>query len=387
MKFSYSGFERKQNKTNTALFSTLLAMIDLAKRLKRSTQQAVFLPDLCTIRVVFAVIVVAQLFAFILVINPNRVLAINWLQLSLVSLFIQWCALTSCAVLCVLRTNLGRFSDGFAGFLSYMLILLIIYIISELTYLALAIPAWEYINQTRLSFIVHNLVIGALISGPILRYFYIQHQWQLKITAESKARFAALQARIHPHFLFNSLNTIASLTRSNAQQAEKAVENLSGLFRISLQDNSKPHTLEEESQLCHRYIEIESLRLGDRLSIDWKIDSLPKDALIPPLTLQPLLENAIYHGIEPLSEGGCIQIKGSYHTKNILHKKILITISNPIAAQQHPHGNQMALDNIQQRLENFYSQSATLKIETQNSLFTVSIEFPYITHYEDPDRR
>lgn len=362
-------------------------MLTFSQRLKRSNNQSVFLPDLCSVRSVFAVILIAQLFSFILVINPNRSLPINWLQLSLVSLFIQWCALTSCAVLCALRNSLGQFTDGFAGFLSYLIILFIIYGISELTYLALAIPAWEYINQTRSSFLLHNLFIGALISGPVLRYFYIQNQWKLKVTAESKARFAALQARIHPHFLFNSLNTIASLTRTKPEQAETAVENLADLFRISLRDNERPHSIKEECQLCRRYIEIETLRLGERLNIQWDIEPLPDDALLPPLTLQPLLENAIYHGIEPLAEGGCISVKGELIKNNLLQKQIAITICNPIPESKNQHGNQMALDNIRQRLQNFYNGKAELHTENKHQLFIVNLNFPYIRHYEDIDRR
>ena len=355
--------------------------------LLRNDNQALFLPDLCSIRSVFVVILIAELFAFILVINPSRDVTINWLQLSLVSLFIQWCALTSCAILCVLRKDLGRLSDGFAGFLSYLIILFIIYLISELTYLALAIPAWEYINQSRVSFILHNLLFGALIGGPILRYFYIQHQWKLKITSESKARFAALQARIQPHFLFNSLNTIASLTSTQPELAEKAVENLSDLFRISLRDNERPHTLKEECDLCQRYIEIETLRLGDRLKLQWNLEQFPDDALIPPLTLQPLLENAIYHGLEPLPDGGEIVIQAEVSKNKLLQKQISISISNPVPSNTQQHGNQMALENIIQRLNNFYDNKAQLNIENTHTQFTVTLSFPYITHYEDPDRR
>lgn len=362
-------------------------MSQLKNKLLRDNEESVFLPDLCTIRLVFVVILLTELIAFILVFNPNRNLSINWLQLSLVSLFMQWCALTSSAVLCVLRKTLGRFTDSFAGFLSYSIILFIIYIISELTYFALAVPAWEYINQTRASFIIHNLFIGALISGPILRYFYVQHQWALKVTAESKARFAALQARIHPHFLFNSLNTIASLTRSKPELAETAVENLSDLFRISLRDNETPHTLKEECNLCQRYVQIESLRLGDRITVDWQITDLPDDALLPPLTLQPLLENAIYHGIEPLTDGGTISIKGELIKNKLLQKQISIIINNPIPSNHQQHGNQMALDNIKQRLQSFYNNKAHIETNQSNDTFTLSLSFPYITHYEDPDRR
>lgn len=354
----------------------------------------VFLPDLCTIRMVFTVIIIAQLFAFILVLYPGKSPLNAWQHLGLVSLFVQWCALTSSAVLCVSREFLGKFSNVVAGALSYLVILVIVYVISEVTFWMLSGSGLGqiFIRQTHFSFVTRNILIGTLIGGPVLRYFYIQHQWKQRITAESRARFDALQARIQPHFLFNSLNTIASLTQIDPDKAEAAVENLADLFRVSLQENAQHHTLKEECELCRRYIDIEVLRLGERVNINWHIDNLPGDALLPPLLLQPLLENAIYHGIERLPDGGTIDINGTLH-----NKQICIAITNPIADNEstEQQGHQLALENVKQRLQTFYLETLSLKnagrtsidLQRQDNHFNVELCFPYINKYEDPDRR
>ena len=151
---------------------------------------------------------------------------------------------------------------------------------------------------------------NAWVSVPLLVHFhyaifYIQHQWRKNIESEADARVQALQSRIRPHFLFNCMNTIASLTRKDPKLAEEATEDLADLFRVSLQEAKRMSTVAEEISLCKRYLRIESHRFGDRLKTVWETDNLPEHAQLPNLTLQPILENAIYHGIEPLTEGWC----------------------------------------------------------------------------------
>jgi two-component system sensor histidine kinase AlgZ len=229
------------------------------------------------------------------------------------------------------------------------------------------------------------VVIGALISGPILRYFYVQNQWRRNVQAESEARLQALQSRIRPHFLFNSMNTIASLIPAEPQQAENAVENLADLFRASLSDARDRIPLNEELDLCKRYLDIEALRLGERLQQAWHTEDLPGDALVPPLLIQPLLENAIYHGIEPLTDGGMIEINSQLD-----NKQIAITIRNPLdqhSSQPSARGNQLAQDNIRERLAGLYGKHGSLQIETDGQYYQVTIRFPYQNEYEDPDRR
>lgn len=335
-----------------------------------------FLPNLCGIRAVFFVVLIAELFAFFLALAPMDIPATQrWYQLGLISLFVQWCALASCSILCLFRPYLARFSNTKAGIISYVIILTVIAIITELTYYFIYAQSIEIYSQSwHLHFFLRNLAIAAILTGPVLRYFYIQNQWRRNIRAETEARVQALQSRIRPHFLFNSMNTIASLTRSNPEKAEMAVENLADLFRVSLSDARKHVRLEEEIELCHRYIEIEQLRLGDRLNVQWDLD-VPDDAMVPALLLQPILENAIYHGIESQTEGGRINIKGALKNQQI---EFIITNSLPDEnSNQRQHGNQLAQENVRERLSALYAQRGKLDIKEEEGMYQVTLQFPY----------
>lgn len=335
-----------------------------------------FLPNLCGIRAVFFVVLIAELFAFFLALAPMNIPATQrWHQLGLISLFVQWCALASCSILCLFRPYLARFSNIKAGIFSYIIILSVIAIITELTYYFIYEKSSElYPFNWHLQFFLRNLAIGAILTGPILRYFYIQNQWRRNVRAETEARVQALQSRIRPHFLFNSMNTIASLTRSNPEKAEMAVENLADLFRVSLSDARKQVPLEEEIELCHRYIEIEQLRLGDRLDVKWDLDT-PKNAMVPALLLQPILENAIYHGIESQTDGGSIQIIGKLEGK-----QIEFTITNSLPDEnstQRQHGNHLAQENVRERLNALYAKRGKLDISENDDIYQVTLQFPY----------
>lgn len=355
-----------------------------------SNTDTLFLPNLCGIRAVFFVVLIAELFAFFLALAPMDIPAKQrWYQLGLISLFVQWCALTSCSILCLIRPYLARFSNIKAGIISYIIVLSVIAIITELTYYFIYANSVElYPPSWHLHFFLRNIAIGAILTGPVLRYFYIQNQWRRNVRAETESRVQALQSRIRPHFLFNSMNTIASLTRSDPEKAETAVENLADLFRVSLSDARKYVNLDEELELCHRYIEIEQLRLGDRLEVQWDLD-VPNDAQVPALLLQPLLENAIYHGIESQTEGGCITIKGQ-----LTNKQIEFTLTNSLpdeSMQQRQQGNQLAQENVRERLTALYAHRGTLDITEEDGLYQVSLQFPYerpnqVENHEDFDR-
>ena len=335
-----------------------------------------FLPNLCGIRAVFFVVLIAELFAFFLALAPMDIPATQrWYQLGLISLFVQWCALASCSILCLFRPYLTRFSNIKAGIISYIIVLSVIAIITELTYYFIYANSIElYPPSWHLHFFLRNIAIGAILTGPVFRYFYIQNQWRRNIRAETEARVQALQSRIRPHFLFNSMNTIAALTRSDPEKAEMAVENLADLFRVSLSDARKQVPLEEELELCQRYIEIEQLRLGDRLEVKWDLD-VPDDAQVPALLLQPLLENAIYHGIESQTKGGCIKIKGELN-----NKKIEFTLTNSLPdknSTQRQHGNQLAQQNVRERLTALYGHRGKLEVSEKEDMYQVSLQFPY----------
>jgi two-component system sensor histidine kinase AlgZ len=183
----------------------------------------------------------------------------------------------------------------------------------------------------------------------------------------------ALTARIRPHFLFNSLNAVLGTIRSDPKRAELALEELSDLFRVLMRDNRELTPLSAEIALARQYLELERLRLGDRLKVRWEIDSCPPDALVPPLMLQPLLENAVYHGIEPAEQPGEILIRVARAAN-----RISLELSNPLLAESTHHaGNQMALANIRERLMLFFDLEAELTTESRDGFYVVRILLPY----------
>lgn len=217
-----------------------------------------------------------------------------------------------------------------------------------------------------------RVLFFALILTAITLYYFNLH-YRAYSPALSEARLQALQARIRPHFLFNSINAVLSLIRSRPKQAETALEDMADLFRVLMADNRDLVPLAQEIALCRQYLALEKLRLDERLYITWQIDNMPPDALIPPLLLQPLLENAVYHGIEPLAIGGTITIQ--IYTKS---KEVHLVISNPYNAQKvHQAGNKMALSNIKERLMLHFDLEASLKSTQSNSEYQVHITLPY----------
>jgi two-component system, LytTR family, sensor histidine kinase AlgZ len=341
------------------------------------TDDTLFLPDFCNIRIVFAAVMIAQLLAFILVLGPQGNLVDRWINLSLTSLFIQWVALSSIGILCLCRPVMRRWENYIAGIISYLLVLVVTVVLSEIAYLISKDSGIETLLTTtwHTEFVLRNLAISAIISAVALRYFYVQHQLKNNIEAEARARIQALQARIHPHFLFNSMNTIASLTRSQPALAEEVVEDLADLFRVSLSDSDKPVPITKELELSRHYLNIEKLRLGQRLTVQWQLDALPDDAMIPPLMIQPLLENAIYHGIEPLTENGVIHISGHQAGSNIE-----FVITNPVPQhlpKSRRTSNHIAIANIRERLQIHYNKQGKLETRLSDNRFNARLVFPY----------
>ena len=344
----------------------------------QNLNQRSFLPDFCNIRIVFSIVVIAELLAIVLTLASPGNQQDQWSYLSLSSLFIQWVALLSTATLCLLRPLLARLDDNRTAIAAYGLLLLITLLLSEAAYwVSDNLGAGSLsITMNHLEFLGRNLAICAITSFITLRYFYLQHQLTRRIEAENQFRLQALQARIQPHFLFNSLNTIASLIRRQPRQAEEAVADLADLFRHTLSDTTTRVALTEELEITRRYLQIEQLRLGDRLHVEWQIEALPSDATLPSLTLQPLLENAIYHGIEKLTDGGTIQCHGSFDGK-----LLRLTIINPVAKHDDKNsrpGLNMALDNISQRLQAHFEERGRLTVSQQAGRYQVELQFPYM---------
>ncbi|MEQ1813042.1 MAG: histidine kinase, partial [Candidatus Nitrotoga sp.] len=167
-----------------------------------------------------------------------------------------------------------------------------------------------------------NVLSACVVTALLLVYFRLRTQ--ALSPALHQARLQALQARIRPHFLFNTINAVLGVVRSDPKRAEIALEDMADLFRMAMSHTSDLLPLQQEIQLAKQYLSLEQLRLGDRLQVNWQIENLPDDALIPPFILQPLLENAVYHGIEPLAQCGTIDIK-LYRNGNALH----LDLTNP----------------------------------------------------------
>jgi len=221
--------------------------------------------------------------------------------------------------------------------------------------------------------LVRQILFALAMAAVLISYF------RLRVKALSpaitEARLQALQARIRPHFLFNSINAVLSLVRSEPQRAETALEDLAELFRVLMRDNRDLAPLENEVLLCRQYLDLEKLRLGSRLIVDWNVKSMPGDALVPPLVLQPLLENAVYHGIEPSSEPGTVSIN-LFLSKGEVHA----ILKNPVFPSGRRHsGNKMALDNVRERLALHFDAEASLESRMTKDVYEVHIRMPYRT--------
>lgn len=332
-----------------------------------------FLPDFCATQPLLMLVLAAELLAILLVLaGVDQLTPFPWDRLALTSFLVQWITLTSSALLCKLRPPLMRLPRETAAGLAFALVLLVVFFYSVLINPVMRLAHLEMIlPRVGSQDIVRNLLIGAIIAGLILRYFYLQEQLRSQQRTELTSRLQALQSRIRPHFLFNSMNIIASLIHVDPDKAETAVEDLSELFRASLKAEGEV-TLDEELMLCQHYINIEKLRLGDRLQVEWKFGKLPQGLRIPALTLQPLMENAIYHGVEPRFEPSEVKVAIDYDGK-----ELRIVITNPVAPPlPHSRGNRMAVDNIRQRLLAHYGEGAKLTTHADALIHTTYLSYP-----------
>ena len=350
----------------------LQGTIMLEKGAKQKLQEAngFLIPvNLCSPSTVLIIVLMAELLAVCLVLFASRG-QFDWTALGFTSLYIQWLVLASAGALCAIRSLLQKISQ-LTGII--LCLLVIIGISLALSVAAEVIAAWGVLgDQQGMPRIVRNLLLCLVMAGIVLRFFYLQAELHRRQQAEMNAKIESLQARIRPHFLFNSMNSIASLVAEDPEAAERSIENLAELFRASLRENASTAPLVQELTLCRRYLEIEKLRLGDRLEVVWEVDDIPTTASIPPLTLQPLVENAVYHGIQPRLEGGTISISVACEPG-----VIEIKIRNPLPPDNREvAGNRMALANIRDRLAAIYADSASLNIFDQAGYFEVSLSLP-----------
>jgi two-component system, LytTR family, sensor histidine kinase AlgZ len=345
-------------------------------------ERSLYLPDFCTSQAALVLILIVELTAFVLTLARQNPEVDFWADLARTSLFLLWIGLAGAALLCMVNKRLARLSVARASGVVFLLIGAVIAAVSSCAVFLGRTDAVADIGLAELfprnagHFLLRNLSIGLVITALALRYFFVTHEWRRNVEMQATARVHALQARIRPHFLFNSMNTIASLTRSDPALAEQAVQDLADLFRANLNEQRNVLRLEEELEVAHIYQRIEALRLGERLRVEWKVDALPRDALVPGLMLQPLLENSIYHGIEPQPEGGTVTVTGE-----MSGALITIVVRNPVGPPQRGRGgNQLALANIRERLILMYGEKALVKSGRFDSEYIVTLRFPYVEH-------
>lgn len=333
------------------------------------------LPDFCNNQAILLVMLIAELLAIVLTLHHGDNFKDAFAYLGRVSFFIQSITLVDAAILCYGKRGFRRLTPRVMGVLIYALLQLVTLSFTWLSFTL--IPAGAglsgNLHGSLNAALFRNGCISAIITAVVMRYFYLHYQNLSRQRTENEARVQALQARIRPHFLFNSLNTIANLIHAQPHKAEDAVVDLAELFRSTLAERTLI-SLAEELDVSRRYLSMEQLRLGERLEVEWDIPSELEQVQLPALALQPLIENAIYHGIEPLPGGGIVTISARKQGD-----RVEMRVSNPIAAgyrSRHSSGNQLAINNIRQRLSLAYGPSAGLRVEVNHSRYTVVLSLP-----------
>lgn len=322
------------------------------------------LPNFRNLGIVLRIMLITNGFGVLMALALADSLADIWPRMLHGSAFLQPVLLSSLLALYVASRHLARMTY----FRSVGTILVMVAVLAWIA----AKFGGELLGLTDEFDLWRRIVLSVFVAMFVLAYFRLRAQ--SLSPAISGARLQALQTRIRPHFLFNSINAVLGIVRSEPKRAEAALEDMADLFRMAMSDNRELVALQQEVELSRRYLALEQLRLGARLKVDWQIQEMPGDAFIPPLMLQPLLENAVYHGIEPMPEGGEIVIR-VYRGGKELH----LDVYNPRQTQGlHHNGNKMALLNIRERLALQFDLEAKYSVETGAGYYRVHIMIPYI---------
>jgi two-component system sensor histidine kinase AlgZ len=318
---------------------------------------------------VFFAVLLAELVVLLHVLALGPLGAFDWPALANASVFVQWNTLLCLGLLCALRHFLNRRSPALATTLTLLVVLLVSVgssLLAPLLYPHIA-------ADDPLSWALRNALLALILAAIVLRYSYLQQRVALQQRSALQLRLDALQSRIRPHFLFNTLNSIASLIAVDPQRAETAVEDVAELFRAALRETGGDSDFAAERRLCELYLGIEQLRLGDRLRVTWEVEPDCAGVALPSLTLQPLVENAVYHGISRLPDGGCIAIRARCEDGSLQ-----LTLTNPVPEDTSAGmpGNRMALENIRQRLEGRFGDAALLQTGAADGEYRVQLRVP-----------
>lgn len=339
-----------------------------------------WLPDFCKRPRILAMLAMAELAMIVVFLAPDGRRSVSLGQLFSASAFALWLALMVSILLCVSRRQLSRLpvplGVGLAILQSGLVALVSAGIVHAL---------YSTIGDTPMDvgfwrFVFGIAAIVVLIAGLALRYFYVSDRWVGQLNANARAQSDALQARIRPHFLFNSMNLIATLVRRDPEVAERAVLDISDLFRAALGAGQNNSTLREEVELAKRYLAIEGLRFSGRMQVNWHIEEpLPWDLVLPRLVLQPLVENAVLHGLSRLPEGGSIDV-GLLATPN--HLSIAIRNPAPEPGTDKPpvsNGAGHAVANIEHRLAYQFGPGVRIEREWVQGRYECRVTLPLKT--------
>ena len=342
-----------------------------------TAQRSVYPPSFCSWKMLLTVVLVTQISVMLIGAGTLRDFSLVWL--GVVSLYAQALALIIALGLCVTRVWLARLSARTAWLGSWFVAIILALALSYFAGVVGTVLGFGPGREDFDLFQLQSVLAVTLVSVALLRYLFMRAQWRTQLLAQSEARVQALQARIRPHFLFNSLNTIASLIPDDPAGAERATEDLADIFRGSMRRADSLISLSEELELAWKYLQMEQRRLGDRLRVEWQVSELPEGASVLPLTLQPLLENAVAHGIQPRVEGGELRIYGRGEKDNVV-----ITIANPVGPNEHiSEGHGMALENISERLALAFGSSSSLITHQNEKQFFAVLSFPYVENTDN----
>jgi two-component system sensor histidine kinase AlgZ len=327
----------------------------------RQNVQPDTLPDFRNLGVIARIVIGAHLLALGAIVYAEPVPALMLERFMRAVALLEPVLLASLVVLYFASDSLARLAYG-AG---CAIVVAVVLALAWLTHL--------YFDPGAGASVPRMLALAAIVTVVLLGYFRLNVRAYSPALAE--ARLQALQARIRPHFLFNSLNAVLSLMRSDPPRAERTLEDLADLFRELMAEGSRFVRLADEISLLERYAAIEQLRLGDRMRIAWELDEAPSDALLPPMVLQPLLENAVHHGVEPATQVSDIMVRIGRRGDRVQAR-----IENPYhEGAPAQRGNRMALENIRERLRLFFDAEATLVSRIEGGRYRVDIEIPYRT--------
>jgi len=338
------------------------------------TPDGAWFPDLCRLPRLLAMLGLAELAVMVVWLVPNGMRDWSATAFASASGYALWLGLSISVLLCVSRRWLSSLPIVSGAVLALAISSIVAAAVATIVHgLFIGVDAGrEWPSAWRFTW--GSAAVAGLLTGLALRYFYAVDRWQAQVRAKARAEIEALQARIRPHFLFNSMNTIAGLVRVDPEVAERAVLDLSDLFRAALGADQSDSTLRQEVDLAERYLAIEQLRLGERLKVAWHTrEPLPWAMTMPRLVLQPILENAVLHGISRLQQGGVIDI-----TLRIDQGGLVIRVANPSLAPKpgDPQGAGHALRNVGLRLSYAFGPSVRMSSGWNDDSYVSEMRLP-----------